>query len=124
MPQKKILIVEDEPIIAMELQESLQAAGYLVPEIVRNADDVLSSVMKNNPDLIIMDIYLKSFIDGIDAAQRVKMIRHVPVIFLTAYPNETIRKKAMGINPEAYLLKPVQDEELHQNIKEVLKKYA
>ena len=124
MTDKKILIVEDEPIIAMELQESLQAAGYRVPEIVRNADDVLPSVMKNNPDLIIMDIYLKSFIDGIDAAQRVKMMKQVPIIFLTAYPNETIKKKALSIKPDAYLLKPIRDEELHQSVKEVLKKYA
>jgi CheY-like chemotaxis protein len=71
-----------------------------------------------------MDIYLKSFIDGIDAAQRVKMMKQIPIIFLTAYPNETIKKKAMSINPDAYLLKPIQDEELQQHVEEVLKKYA
>lgn len=124
MSDKKIIIVEDEPIIAMELQESLQSAGYIIPEIVRNADDVVQSVMKHEPHLLIMDIYLKSFIDGIDAAQRVKMVRDTPIIFLTAYPNEVIKKKAMSLNPEAYLLKPIQDEELQGHIELVLKKYA
>ena len=114
--QKKILVVEDEPIIAMELQEMLQLAGYDVPEIVKNADGVMSAVLQHNPDLILMDIYLKSFIDGIDAAQRVKMIKRTPVIFLTAYPNEAIRKKALSINPEAYLLKPIRDEELLKQV--------
>ena len=120
MKNGKIMIVEDEPIIAMELQESLQTAGYDVPVTVRNADDVMPAVIKQNPDLIIMDIYLKSFIDGIDAAQRVKMLRDIPIIFLTAYPNENIRKKALSIKPEAYLLKPLRDKELLEQISRIL----
>jgi CheY-like chemotaxis protein len=63
---------------------------------------------------------LKSFIDGIDAAQRVKMMKDTPIIFLTAYPNDAIRKKAMTIKPAAYLLKPIRGEELQMKIKEVL----
>ena len=118
---KKILIVEDEPIIGMELQESLTNAGYQVPEVVQSADGVMPAVAKHNPDLIIMDIYLKSFIDGIDAAQRVKMMKDTPIIFLTAYPNESIRKKAMTVKPAAYLLKPIKDEELKKHIDSVLK---
>lgn len=120
MTEKTILIVEDEAIIGMELQESLEKAGYKVPEVVRNADSVMSAVIVNNPDLIIMDIYLKSFIDGIDAAQRVKMMRDTPIIFLTAYPNESIRRKAMTIRPAAYLLKPIHHEDLLKEIKKVL----
>jgi two-component system, response regulator PdtaR len=120
MTEKTILIVEDEPIIGMELQESLEKAGYRVPEVVRNADSVMPAVIMNKPDLIIMDIYLKSFIDGIDAAQRVKMMKDTPIIFLTAYPNESIRRKAMTIKPAAYLLKPIHHEVLQKEIKKVL----
>lgn len=120
MTDKTILIVEDEPIIGMELQESLISAGYTVPEVVRNADSVMPSVIKHSPDLIIMDIYLKSFIDGIDAAQRVKMVKDTPIIFLTAYPNESIKKKALTIKPAAYLLKPIQDDLLQKEIENVL----
>ncbi|MDC7234174.1 MAG: response regulator [Spirochaetales bacterium] len=120
MSEKRILIVEDEPIIGMELQESLEQAGYSVPEVVRNADGVMPAVIKYNPDLIVMDIYLKSFIDGIDAAQRVKMMKETPIIFLTAYPNDSIRKKAMTINPAAYLLKPIEDSKLLGEIQKVL----
>ncbi len=120
MSERTILIVEDEPIIGMELREYLESAGYAVPTVVRNADSVMPSVLKYKPDLIIMDIYLKSFIDGIDAAQRVKMVKDTPIIFLTAYPNEAIRKKAMTVKPAAYLLKPINDDELLGEIKKVL----
>ncbi len=120
MSNKTILVVEDEPIIGMELREYLEMAGYKVPDVVRNADSVMPSVIKNSPDLIIMDIYLKSFIDGIDAAQRVKMIKDTPIIFLTAYPNDSIKKKAMTVKPAAYLLKPINDDELLGEIKKVL----
>lgn len=122
MSEKTILVVEDEPIIGMELQESLENSGYIVPEVVKNADQVLPAVIKHSPDLILMDIYLKSFIDGIDAAQRVKMIKDIPIIFLTAYPNEDIKKKAMTIKPAAYILKPVRNDELHNKIEEILGK--
>ena len=117
---KTILIVEDEPIIGMELQESLSMEGYNVPEVVQNADSVMPSVIKHKPDLVIMDIYLKSFIDGIDAAQRIKMMKDTPIIFLTAYPNESIRKKAMTIKPAAYLLKPIKMKDLKAEIDKVL----
>ncbi len=120
MSEKTILIVEDEPIIGMELRESLEQAGYTVPAVVRNADSVMPAVISHNPDLIIMDIYLKSFIDGIDAAQRVKMMKDTPVIFLTAYPNDSIRKKAMSVKPAAYLLKPINDDDLLKEIRKVL----
>lgn len=124
MAEAKILIAEDEPIIALELQETLENAGYKVPEIVKNADGVMPAVLKHNPDLIVMDIYLKSFIDGIDAAQRVKMLKGVPIIFLTAYSSEAIRKKAMNLNPAAYLLKPLRNEELLRKVEEALKQEA
>jgi CheY-like chemotaxis protein len=117
---KTILIVEDEPIIGMELQESLSLEGYNIPEVVQNADGVMPSVIKHKPDLVIMDIYLKSFIDGIDAAQRIKMMKDTPIIFLTAYPNETIKKKAMTVKPAAYLLKPIRMEDLITEIEGAL----
>lgn len=120
MTSKTILIVEDEPIIGMELQESLSLEGYTVPEVVQNADSVMPSVIKHKPDLVIMDIYLKSFIDGIDAAQRIKMMKNTPIIFLTAYPNETIKKKAMTVKPAAYLLKPIRLEDLIKEIEGAL----
>ena len=120
MALKTILIVEDEPIIGMELQESLRLEGYNVPEVVRNADSVMPAVIKQKPDLVIMDIYLKSFIDGIDAAQRIKMMQDTPIIFLTAYPNETIKKKALTIKPVAYLLKPIRMEDLITEIEKAL----
>lgn len=120
MDKATVLVVEDEGIVGLELQEILESMGYNVPDVVSSGDDVLGCVMKHNPQLIIMDIHLKSFIDGIDAAKRVKMIKETPIIYLTAYPNNEIRERAMKTNPAAYLLKPFKEDKLKEEIERVL----
>ncbi len=115
-----VLIVEDEPIVAMQLQESLEAMGYAVPAIIDSGDEVLSAVMANKPDLILMDIKLRSFIDGVDAAKRVKLVCEVPVIYLTAYPSKGSQDRAMGTDPAAYLIKPIGDRALKEAIERAL----
>jgi two-component system, response regulator PdtaR len=112
-----VLIVEDEPIVAMQLQESLEGMGYEIPAIVDSGDEVLSAVIAHKPDLILMDIKLRSFIDGVDAARRVKLVcADTPVIYLTAYPGKGIQDRAMGTSPAAYLVKPVADETLRAEV--------
>lgn len=117
MEKHRILIVEDEGLVALDLQEFLVGQGYEVPALVSTADRVLEEVMAHKPHLILMDIHLKSFIDGIDAAQRVRLLQPIPVIFLTAYPNKVLRDRALKINPTAYLEKPVRKETLLRKIK-------
>jgi DNA-binding response OmpR family regulator len=114
---RKILIVEDEGVVALELQEFLEGQGYIVPSTVTSADKVMPEVMAHQPHLIIMDINLKSFIDGIDAAERVNLLKKTPVIFVTAYPSEKIKERALRIEDSRYLVKPVKKEELLRQIK-------
>jgi two-component system, response regulator PdtaR len=116
-----ILIVEDEPIVAMQLQESLEGMGYAVGAIIDSGDEVLGAVMKGKPDLILMDIKLRSFIDGVDAAKRVKLVYDdIPVIYLTAYPSKGSQDRALGTDPAAYLTKPINDNSLREQIERAL----
>ena len=120
MDNTTVLVVEDEGIVGLELQEILENLGYNVPDVVTSGDAVLENVIKYKPSLIIMDIHLKSFIDGIDAVKRVKMIQDTPIIYLTAYPNKEIRQRAMTTNPAAYLLKPFKEKQLKEEIQKAL----
>jgi len=116
-----ILVVEDEPIVGMQLQESLEAMGHRVPAIIDSGDEVLSATLAHKPDLILMDIKLRSFIDGVDAASRLKLVCDVPVIYLTAYPSKGSQDRAMGTKPAAYLVKPINDKTLKEQIEKALR---
>jgi CheY-like chemotaxis protein len=116
----KVLIVEDEPIIGMELRDALIDFGYDVPVPVESGDDVVSTVLSKKPDIIIMDINLRSFIDGIDAANRINMLGKIPIVFITAYDNPGIEARALKANPVAILKKPITNRELENCIKSVL----
>jgi two-component system, response regulator PdtaR len=120
MPKAKIMIVEDEPLVALEIRESLERMGYSVPEVVDSGDEVLAAAQRSAPDLVIMDVHLKSFTDGIDAAQRLRLLGDIPVIYMTAYSNAEIRERAQRTEPAAYLLKPLSDEELQHQVEAVL----
>ncbi len=119
MNQHKILVVEDEPIEGLALKERLEAMGYNVPEIIADGNEVIQAVLRHSPDLIIMDIRLDSFIDGVDAATRVRLIRDTPVIYLTAYSSEDMKSRAMKVEPVDYLLKPVKDSILESALEKV-----
>jgi len=104
----------------MQLKESLESMGHEVLETMASADGVLDAVASRKPDLVIMDIHLKSFIDGIDAASRIKLLSPVPLIFLTGYSGQGTIERAMKVGPAAYLVKPVSDEKLRESIDRAL----
>ena len=113
MEKKKILIVEDEIIIAFDIKHSLLKFGYDVIHIVSNENDALKSVSKQKPDLVLMDIILEGEKTGIDAAQKIKEKYGIPLIFLTAHISDEILAKAKEIEPYGYLIKPFKESELH-----------
>ena len=119
-----VLVVEDEPIVGMQLQESIEGLGHTVPAVVDSGDAVLAAVLAYKPDLILMDIKLRSFIDGVDAATRIKLVCDVPVIYLTAYPSKGSQDRALRTAPAGYLVKPVSDAALHEAIDKALTKSA
>ena len=120
MRKHRILIVEDESVAALELKEFLEGKGFITGEPADSANKAIDEVVKNRIDLILMDINLKSFIDGIDTAQRVQIMKPIPVIYLTAYPESAIKTRAMKTKPVAYLEKPVDMDELLRIIQKTL----
>jgi DNA-binding response OmpR family regulator len=113
---KKILIVEDESIIAIEIESYLIKLGYEIVGIASTADDAYKQAMNNQVDLILMDIYLINS-NGIDAAIKIKKEKNIPIIFLTAHMDEETIERAITVNPVAYLTKPFNRQELFAAIK-------
>jgi len=112
-----ILIVEDESIVSMEIESYLLTLNYNVVAICSTADDAVEKVMKNNVDLVLMDIYLDNS-NGIEATRRIRQHKpNLPVIFISANMDEDTINQAISINPQAYLLKPFNRKELAIAIK-------
>lgn len=114
--RKKILIVEDEDVIAMAMQYSLEELGYEVTDRMRSGEEALASVGKNIPDIILMDIKIDGRMDGIETAAIIHKTYNIPVIFLTSYSNSETLERAKQTNPFGYIIKPYQDRELYTTI--------
>lgn len=120
---KNILIVEDESIVAMELESYLQKLNYNVVGICTTADEAYEKAINNDVDLILMDIYLINS-DGIEATKRIKAKKEkMPIVFITAYMDEETIDRAIAVNPVAYLSKPFNRKELCVAIKLGLQQY-
>ncbi len=119
----KILVVEDETLIAINLQNSLETLGYNVPFIVATGEDAIRLTDKESFDLLLMDIVLPGEIDGIEAANQIHSKHDVPVIYLTAYSDDQILQRAKITEPLAYIIKPFENRELHSAIQMALYKH-
>lgn len=112
-PIRKILIVEDEAIIAMNLKLQLAHFGYEVSKIVATGEEAITSVEQENPDLILMDIRLAGALNGIEAAQQIQTSHQaLPIIFMTGYPDQELRDQGQLLHPLAYFIKPINIQEL------------
>jgi len=121
---KSVLIVEDESIVAMEIQSYIEQFGCKVVDTVSNAEDAYKSAVKYRPDLILMDINLKGDSDGIDAALKIRSKIEVKIIYLTAFSDNKTIEKAVATEPSAYLSKPFNRQELFAAIKIALNQYS
>lgn len=116
MGKIKILVVEDESIVAKDIQGSLKKLGYLVPTTVSSGEKAIEEIEENRPDLVLMDIMLKGQMTGIEAANIIKERFGVPVIFLTAYADDNTLSKAKISEPYGYIIKPFKEKELQTTI--------
>lgn len=123
MVGETILVVEDEGISAIEIQDCLESLGYYVPSIAKTGNEAVQESFAINPDLILMDITLKGEMDGIDAAAIIKSFIDVPLIYLTALDDMETFKRMMDTQATAYLIKPIDEAELRNNIELALKNY-
>ncbi len=124
MSKKTILVVEDEGIVAKDIQNRLRNLGYNVPVTVSSADAAIEQVQKLMPELVLMDIMLKKEMKGIEAAQIVRDRFNIPVVFLTAYSDEQTLKKAKLTEPYGYIIKPFDERDLQSAIEMALYKHG
>jgi PAS domain S-box-containing protein len=119
----KILVVEDEAIIAKDLKRRLENQGYDVSSVVPTGEDAIERAGKDAPDLVLMDIVLIGEIDGIEAAEQIRSRYDIPVIYVTAYADEKVLERAKLTEPFGYIIKPFEDRELRSAIEMALYKH-
>ncbi len=120
----KILIVEDEILVATDIEESLESLGYSVQNIVDTGEKAIAEVERNLPDLVLMDINLKSEMTGIEAARSITKKHNVPIIYLTANADIATVNKAKIALPYGYIIKPFTDKDLQTNIEIAIFKFG
>lgn len=112
----RVVVVEDEAIIAMDLERRLSELGYQVVGSAANADKAIETVGLVEPDIVLMDIQLSGERDGVYASGQIKELYGTPVVFLTAYSDSEIVERAIQTDPMGYLLKPFSDREVRATI--------
>ncbi len=118
----QVLIVEDERIVAGDLRSRLRRMGYRVAAIVSTGDDAIRAADEHHPDLVLMDIRLEGTMDGIQAADTIRRNHNIPIIYLSAYADQSTVERAKVTEPFGYLLKPFEDSELRTTIEMALYK--
>ncbi len=119
----KIMVVEDESIVAKDLELTLKRLGYIVPATASSSEDALSKAAQHRPDLVLMDIHLKGAVDGIATARQLRREMNIPVIYLTAYADDDTVARARESEPFGYLLKPFNERELKSMLEVALYKH-
>jgi signal transduction histidine kinase len=112
----RVLVVEDEAIVAEDLRRTLQRLGYEVPGTTGDGAEAVALTAALEPQLVLMDIHLAGAMDGIEAARLVRERHDVPVVFLTAYSDDATIDRAKVVEPVSYLLKPFDERELKSAI--------
>jgi PAS domain S-box-containing protein len=120
MDKTKILIVEDEAIVAQDLASILKAMGYIVCGVVSSGEEAIQKALHAPPNLVLMDVVLKGKMDGVAAANEVRTRLGIPVVFVTAYADEKTLQRAKISGPFGYLLKPFEERELQGTIEVAL----
>ena len=119
----KILIVEDEAIVAKDISVCLEKIGYEVIATFSKGEKALHFLKENKPDLVLMDIMLAGNISGIEASAEIKKKHDIPVVFLTAYADEKTIERAKVTEPYGYVIKPFKEIDLRTSIEMALYKF-
>ena len=117
------MIVEDNSIVAKDIQNSLKTLGFDVCASVPSGEEALEKTEEQRPDLVLMDIMLKGEMNGTEAAEQIRSRFSIPVIYLTAYADEEILEKAKVTEPFGYIIKPFEEKELNTAIEMALYKH-
>lgn len=112
MNEAKIMILEDEAIVADDILHCLEQTGYLVPVICSSGEQVISRLEKETADLVLVDVMLAGKMDGIDTARIIRERFKIPVVYLTSFTNQTMLERAKETFPSGYIVKPFKKREL------------
>jgi len=123
MDKTRILIVEDEGLIARDIEDMVRHAGYEICSVVGTGEEAVEKAETTHPDLILMDIILGGEMDGVEAAENIREQFNIPVIYLTAHTDENTLQRAKLTEPIGYTLKPVEQKELMTVIEMALYKH-
>lgn len=123
MAGERIMVVEDEGITSLMLQSSLKGMGYSVTAAVFTGEDAVRRAEEDKPDLVLMDIVLDGRIDGIEAAGQIHARFNIPVVYITAYSDDTILSRIKATEPFGYIIKPIDERELRMVIEVALYKH-
>ncbi len=124
MTESRILVVDDERIVSLDIQSALARLGYALAGTAATGEEALALAQSAKPDLVLMDIRLGGGMDGTEAAALISQTVDVPVVFLTAYSDEQTMRRALATSPFGYLLKPFDDRELRSGIELALAKHG
>ena len=119
----KILVVEDEVIVAEDIGFRLKKLGYIVTATVASGEEAIEKIAENRPDLVLMDIVLKGDMDGVTAAEKIRNRVDIPTVFLTAYADDQTLQRAKLTNPFGYIIKPFQQNDLRVAIEIALHRH-
>lgn len=124
MNKIRILIVEDESIVALDIQDRLTELGYEVIGVADRGDKALALVAATRPNLVLMDIHLKGGMDGIATAEEIRQCWRIPVIYLTAFSDTNTLARAKSTEPFGYIIKPFENREIQSTVEIALYKYG
>ena len=116
----RVMVVEDERVVALHLKQQLTRLGYEVPAIATSGSGGARGDPRTLPDIVLMDIHIEGEIDGIETAAAIPSELQIPVVYLTAYSEEATLERARATKPYGYLLKPFSERELHATLQMVL----
>nr|WP_294550967.1 hybrid sensor histidine kinase/response regulator [uncultured Rhodopila sp.] len=124
MNASRVLLVEDERIVALNLRRQLAKLGYSVAAVAASGEEALRQIEAQRPDVVLMDIRIEGPFDGIETATRISPELLVPVIYLTAHADDAALERARATKPSGYLVKPFSERELHATIQMALARRA
>ena len=123
MGKTQIMVVEDESIVAKDIEMSLNKLGYSVCSLASSGEEAIRKAGEDRPDLVLMDIVLQGEMSGVEAAGQIRSQFDIPVIYLTAYADEKTLNLAKITEPFGYMLKPFEEKKTHTAIEMALYKH-
>ena len=117
MGKTQIMVVEDESIVAKDIEMSLHKLGYNVCSLASSGEEAIRKAEENRPDIVLMDIVLQGEMNGVEAVGQIRSQFDIPVIYLTPYADKETLNHAKITEPFGYMLKPFEEKKIHAAIK-------